>query len=89
MNQSNNVELQTSQRNLPMIEPAQIVEMNRTIGSKVIFTCPRGYGLQGSNHELECLPSGHWSGSIPYCQGIVLFFFSLSWNFFDFNFYIK
>ncbi|XP_027195567.2 sushi, von Willebrand factor type A, EGF and pentraxin domain-containing protein 1-like isoform X1 [Dermatophagoides pteronyssinus] len=70
MNQSNNVELQTSQRNLPRIEPAQIVEMNRTIGSKVIFTCPRGYGLQGSNHELECLPSGHWSGSIPYCQEV-------------------
>lgn len=77
-NQSDDdVESQTLQRNSPRIESAQIVEINRTIGSKVIFTCPRGYGLKGSNHELECLPSGHWSGSIPYCQGILLinFFF--------------
>lgn len=67
INQNN----KSNTNSLNRIEPAQIVEMkSRSVGSKVTFTCPRGYGLQGSNYELECLITGSWSGSIPYCQGI-------------------
>lgn len=51
------------------IQPAQISQGGRTVGSKVVFTCPRGFGLGGGQHELLCLPTGHWSGPLPYCQG--------------------
>ena len=53
------------------IVPAEIQQNHeRRIGDKAVFTCPRGYGLQGSHHELYCLESGQWSGQVPYCQEV-------------------
>lgn len=31
------------------------------------FTCERGYSIKGSSFH-TCLPSGKWSGILPYCQ---------------------
>lgn len=51
------------------IQPSQIIQQSRNVGDKVFFACPKGYGLHGTHHELHCLESGEWSGSVPYCQG--------------------
>ena len=37
------------------------------------YNCDSGFTLQG-NRTRTCLPTGHWSGSEPLCNGIVILF---------------
>lgn len=57
-------------KSLPKVQTAQIIKNQKSVGESVVFTCPKGYGLHGPNHELVCLSNGQWSGSVPYCQEV-------------------
>ncbi|KAF8781561.1 Protein lev-9 like protein [Argiope bruennichi] len=41
-----------------------------TVGSRANFSCPSGYGLRGEM-VLECLDTGQWSASVPYCEEVI------------------
>ena len=42
-----------------------------TLGSTALYGCEDGYQLNGTNTTV-CLPSGLWSGVMPFCQtGII------------------
>ncbi|GBM84424.1 Locomotion-related protein Hikaru genki [Araneus ventricosus] len=42
----------------------------QTVGSRANFSCPSGYGLRGEM-VLECLDTGQWSSSVPYCEEVI------------------
>lgn len=46
------------------------IPKDRKIGDKLVFSCPKGFGLQGTHHELYCLESGQWSSALPYCAEV-------------------
>lgn len=50
----------------PMFGVVQLT--GRTIQSKALYSCLRGYRLEGAQ-ERECLLSGRWSGPEPVCSG--------------------
>ncbi|KAI2803698.1 hypothetical protein BLOT_007833 [Blomia tropicalis] len=65
---ANNDSISNDLRTMPA--EMQLSGEPNSIGSIVVFTCPKGFGLQGSNHELRCTESGQWSGMVPYCQEV-------------------
>ncbi|XP_028910838.1 sushi, von Willebrand factor type A, EGF and pentraxin domain-containing protein 1 isoform X8 [Ornithorhynchus anatinus] len=40
---------------------------NNTVGSKVTYSCNRGYSLEGE-HSAECTASGIWTYPAPFCK---------------------
>ncbi|GIX99185.1 sushi, von Willebrand factor type A, EGF and pentraxin domain-containing protein 1 [Caerostris darwini] len=42
----------------------------QTVGSLANFSCPSGYGLRGEM-VLQCLDTGQWSSSVPYCEEVI------------------
>ena len=48
----------------------EVLQIGRKVGDKAIFSCPRGYGLRGGEHEQHCTTNGEWSGVIPYCEEV-------------------
>ncbi|GFT60912.1 sushi, von Willebrand factor type A, EGF and pentraxin domain-containing protein 1, partial [Nephila pilipes] len=40
------------------------------VGSRANFSCPSGYGLRGEM-VLQCLDTGQWSSSVPYCEEVI------------------
>ena len=43
-----------------------------TPGRAVAYTCDVGYALQGSSSR-TCQPNGQWSGSVPQCNGMLVY----------------
>ncbi|XP_065340544.1 locomotion-related protein Hikaru genki-like [Cloeon dipterum] len=57
----------------PSVNPVDprldVVNVNRSYGGRVTFSCPWGYKLTGPPN-LDCLSNGRWSGKVPQCQPV-------------------
>ncbi|KAM6949553.1 LOW QUALITY PROTEIN: sushi, von Willebrand factor type A, EGF and pentraxin domain-containing protein 1 [Aplochiton taeniatus] len=53
----------------PTPEKAVMTGTNFTFGSKVTFSCVKGFQPQGP-YELQCMASLRWSGAPPVCQPV-------------------
>ena len=43
--------------------------VERISADAVVYSCVKGYKMQGGNAERNCLPNGLWSGQAPSCSG--------------------
>ncbi|RWS01616.1 Locomotion-related protein Hikaru genki-like protein, partial [Dinothrombium tinctorium] len=45
----------------------RITHYNRTYGSRVFFSCPNGYKLNGVSFA-TCLKNNSWDETVPFCE---------------------
>lgn len=49
--------------------PPKITIQSRSVGGKVLFSCPQGFVVEGSP-EAVCQSTGEWSDAMPLCKGM-------------------
>ena len=47
--------------------------VDRQSADKVVYSCVKGFKMEGGDAERHCLPNGLWSGHPPSCSGDQLF----------------